>query len=423
MLIFSNSPEQQYRGIFIFEVLMLLAKLLMIAFVSYLSHSPALLLSMALIFIVELLSKLLIYRLATKQQLIFSSLIFTLLLLELLFLSSYLYFIGGATNALISLLLLPIAISAILLNQQQTWLIAATALICYTLLMTFNLPLTFDSANDHQHGMTEKSHYWAMWGTFFISTLVLTTFVLSMAQAIKERDSNIANYREKQLRSEQVVALGTMAASATHELATPLSTMQLISDDFNCIDDSNERAAQMALMQQQLTRCHDILAQLRHNTTLLKDNENIPINARLFFNEVIDTWSVVRPDILYDVDINQLNQQQINTHATLASAIMNLLNNAADASLEQQKNLIEISFTLHQQPTMIEMSIRHYGKKMNIELQNQLGSIAVSNKKNGMGIGVFLANASIEKLHGQVTLSNLDYGVLTQVYLPVIENS
>ncbi|NRA60497.1 MAG: HAMP domain-containing histidine kinase [Psychrobium sp.] len=378
---------------------------------------------MTLIFMGELLSKLLIYRLAIKKLLALPPLIFTLLLLDVLFLSGYLYFIGGATNALISLLLLPIAISAILLNQQQTWLIAATALICYTLLMTFNLPLTFDTANGHQHGMTQDSHYWAMWGTFFISTLVLTTFVLSMAQAIKERDSNIANYREEQLRSEQVVALGTMAASAAHELATPLSTMQLISDDFECIDNSDERAAQMALMQQQLTRCHDILAQLRHNTTQLKDNKHISVNAKLFFNEVIDTWSVVRPDISYDVDINQLNQQHIKTHATLASAIMNLLNNAADASLEQQKNQIEISFTLCQQQTMIEMSIRHYGNKVNIELQNQLGNIAVSNKKNGMGIGVFLANASIEKLHGQVTLSNLDYGVLTRVYLPVIENS
>lgn len=419
MTIFSKTANNQYRGIFIFEALMLVAKLLLIGFVGYFSHSSGPVANMSVIFVIELSLKVVIYRLATNQQLSFSTLVFSLLLFDVVFLAGYLYFIGGATNALISFLLLPVAISAILLSKKQTWFIAILSVACYTLLMEFNLPLMIGEMSEQHHNMASNSHFWGMWGTFFISTLVLTVFVVSMAQAVKERDSYIANYREEQLRSEQVVALGTMAASATHELATPLSTMQLISDELDVISDPVEHAEQIKLMQQQLARCHTILGQLRLNTTELKHDDGENVNARLFFHDVVERWSVVRPEIEFSIEDGDLSQQQVKTHATLVSALMNLLDNAADASLDNDYNTIEINLAIEDK--MVAMAIRNYGRPISLELLSQLGSVTISNKKNGMGIGFFLANTSIEKLNGQVSLTNLSSGVLTRVFLPVIE--
>ena len=52
-----------------------------------------------------------------------------------------------------------------------------------------------------------------------------------MAQAIRSRDAQLARQREEALRNERIVALGTLAAGAAHELGTPLSTMAVVLGD------------------------------------------------------------------------------------------------------------------------------------------------------------------------------------------------
>ena len=74
-------------------------------------------------------------------------------------------------------------------------------------------------------------HLVGMWVNFVLSAGFIAFFVVRMAQAIRLRDAELARQKENALRNERIVALGTLAAGAAHELGTPLSTMAVVLAD------------------------------------------------------------------------------------------------------------------------------------------------------------------------------------------------
>lgn len=152
--------------------------------------------------------------------------LFVALLLDTAFWITWLYFSGGATNAFISLLLLPIAIAAVILPRWAPWTLTFISTLAYSV-MLYAVP---DSQMQH-HGMNMSSHYLGMWFNFVISSLVLTTSVAFIAKRMRRQDAELAYMREAQLRQEKLLALGTASAQMAHQLATPLSSLRLLVDE------------------------------------------------------------------------------------------------------------------------------------------------------------------------------------------------
>ena len=137
-----------------------------------------------------------------------------------------LYFSGGATNPFVSLMLVPVVIAAISLRPRWTWLLAATASAYYAGLLFVYQPLAVADPLA-AYGM----HLAGMWFNFLLSAALIAFFVARMHAALRTRERALAELREKQLRDERIVALGTQAALAAHELATPLATLQTTAHD------------------------------------------------------------------------------------------------------------------------------------------------------------------------------------------------
>ena len=147
--------------------------------------------------------------------------LFAQLCIDVLALSVLLYYGGGSTNPFISLFLLPLVIAAATLPPRYTWSMAALTDACYSLLIVYYIPLP------HIHNSGDdafNAHVLGMWIGFAISTAVVAYFVVQMAQAVRARDEMLARVREEVLRNERIVALGIQAASAAHEMGTPLAT-------------------------------------------------------------------------------------------------------------------------------------------------------------------------------------------------------
>jgi two-component system, sensor histidine kinase RegB len=95
---------------------------------------------------------------------------------------------------------------------------------------------------------------------------------------------------------------------------------------------------------------------------------------------------------------------------------LNLLNNAADASSEE----IELHGTWDHRSLLIEILDRGPGLSADILANAGKPFFTTKAPGHGFGIGLFLANATIERLGGTVQLFNrAEGGACTRISLPL----
>ena len=352
------------------------------------------------------------------------------LLIDIGVLTGLLYFTGGSTNPFVTLYLLPLSIAAAILPAVYTWAVAGATLSCYTLLMFIHLPLPQGPGSfallatlfpggltgEHDaHGLQAdfNLHVLGMWFNFALSAVLIAWFVARMAQSLRELDQRLAAAREAALRNEQLVALGTLAAGAAHELGTPLSTIAVIATELErnhghdsaLVDD-------LRLLRAQTERCKAILTGLsaRAEAATLLPCED-------YLKKLMEQWQLLRPQIEINTHfVGIKSAPALTVERTLDQALLNLLNNAADVSPQG------IEFDGRWDETRLTLEIRDRGPGISTEVAAQAGTAFFTTKSpsGGLGIGLFLANATIERFGGTVKLFNREGGgACVRVTLPL----
>jgi len=356
---------------------------------------------------------------------------------DVLALSVLLYYAGGSTNPFVSLFLLPLVIAAATLPAAYTWAMAALTTASYTLLLKFYLPLPIaHPAMDHDmmdHDMSMAAappdaafnmHVLGMWLGFVLSVVVIAYFVVKMAEAVRARDETLAKIREETLRNERIVAVGLQAASAAHEMGTPLSTLAVVIGELQheaaaLPDMPPEWQENLHLLDGQVRNCRRILDKMLANAQddAQPDTGAAPPQAvETFLRATLDEWQLLRPSVpchFAPAPTETGTCAQLPADTALRAALLNLLNNAADASPDR----IDCRARWDARELMLE--ICDYGQGFRPELAPQIGSAFFTTKQSGHGLGLFLANASIERLNGTVRLLNRDDGATTVVTLPL----
>ena len=341
---------------------------------------------------------------------------FAQILIDVLALGALLYFSGGSTNPFVSLYLLPLTITAAALPWAFTWVMAVITIGCYSLLLFYYVPLPHDHS---EHNSEFTLHVSGMWLAFVLSTVLIAWFVVKMGISIRERDKDLSRAREQALRDEQIIALGTLAAGAAHELSTPLSTMAVVSRELQKDHAENsELQNNISILRDQINQCKHTLTQLLADAGQTRAEDASGQTVDRFLREILDKWKLMRPTVQFTYHCNGVHPvpQIINTQS-LGQSILNLLNNAADASLEN----IEIKSDWDNKELRLE--ILDLGKGLSEETVQRAGQAFFTSKPgHGFGIGLFLANATIERFGGSVRLTNRENGgACTQVRLPLIE--
>jgi len=349
-------------------------------------------------------------------------------------LSVLLYYSGGSTNPFVSLYLLPLVIAAATLPRLHTWGMATLTLSCYSLLMLWYVPLPMMSGHaqhdantmpaEHMHHQMPaapmagngdeafNTHILGMWLGFVISTIVVAYFVAEMARAVRQRDAQLNRVREETLRNERIVALGMQAAGAAHELGTPLSTMAVVIGELR-----HDTAAlpewrdSLTLLDGQVRACRTILDKLLANA---QDGAGMqPLDE--FLAETLNEWQLLRPVVRYSYRTSGIQAAPpMRIDPALRAALMNLLNNAADASPEG------IEIHAHWDSARLTLKIHDHGPGLTSAVAASVGNAFFTTKEHGRGLGFFLANATLEKQGGTVRLFNREGGgATTEVTLPL----
>jgi two-component system sensor histidine kinase RegB len=245
-----------------------------------------------------------------------------------------------------------------------------------------------------------------------------------MGISIRERDKDLALAREQALRNEQIIALGTLAAGAAHELGTPLATMAVVTGELQHeYAQNSEFQNNVRILRDQISHCKRTLTQLLADAGQARAEDVSGQAVDSFLRQVLDKWQLMRPSVKFTYHASGVEPppQILNTQL-LSQSILNLLNNAADASLKHIE--VEVKWN-HSE---LHLQILDYGEGLSGEAVQRAGQAFFTTKPRGQGfgIGLFLANANIERFGGSVRLMNRegqDGGACTEVILPLIRQS
>lgn len=364
---------------------------------------------------------------------------FAQLLLDVASLGALLYFSGGATNPFISYLLVPLSIAAAILPSVYTVALALIGVGIYSALLFFYQPLAIfqpDAADLAAHvamghmpaaGTPRlNAHIFGMWCNFAISSLLITYVVARMAATVREQQAELNRHREDTLHNEQLLAVATLAAGTAHELGTPLGTMTVLLDDMRS-DDAGLQG-DIELLKQQVTTCRTTLKNLVNTAQSHSDQSaaggsdaphQTPSTLTDALHRLLERWQVLRPRAAYQLQLHRTEPApRLLVDETLQQAIINLLNNAADTD----SGPIDISADWDD--TWITLHIRDRGPGIALELADKLGKPFVTTKHGkGLGLGLFLSHATIERHGGDIRLFNHpDGGTDAVLRLPVLND-
>ena len=266
----------------------------------------------------------------------------------------------------------------------------------------------------HGDGDSFSLHIMGMWTGFVFGTLIVAYFVSRLGKLLHQQQTDLHIAHEQAVRDEQLVTLGTLAASTAHELNTPLGTVALISQTLYEDCDTEDTREQLHVIHTQIDRCKDALSNLSACAGNLSVEGGRNMTADEFIQTLISNWKKRRTNSSISCQIERESPAPvILIDDSLTHALNNILDNAADASPED----IELQAQWDDQNIIID--IYDNGPGLDGEALDHLGKRPYSNKQDGLGLGLFIAYAVIKRFGGTVSLNNRESGgVQTHITLP-----
>lgn len=301
-------------------------------------------------------------------------------------------FSGRAANPFIYYLLVLVAIGATLFPRRVSWFFTLLSVAAYTLLLYMDLDA------HRQHGFSNfQWHLVGMWVNFVGSALLLNLFVSKLSTALRDREIALAKAREQTLKHEYLVGIGTLAASTVHALGTPLSTMAVILGELQNIEDDES----ISLLKAQIERCKCTMENL---SKLAEPGvEESPIRVIERVSGLRDYYQLLNPAVMPIFSVaDAVGQVPIAGSMLLQYALTSLIDNAVRAAV----SAVQVEATFDTKTNRVAFSIIDDGPGLAPELIDSFGQPMSAKNRGGLGIGIFLANSTIEQLQGDIVLYN-----------------
>jgi two-component system, sensor histidine kinase RegB len=373
--------------------------------------------------------------------------VFSQICIDVFSIAAMLYLTGGASNPITWVFLLPLIITAIMLPQAYAWYMVILTTSMYSILIAFNVPLPsiephmpnpgllHPSSNMANTEMLQKAHaisdnhyynlhMFGMWFGFVFSAGLVAFFVTELAKTLKNRERSLAEARENALRDERVVALGTLAASAAHDMGTPLGTIAIVVHDLiqdypvRHFPEFNEK---MEILQNQVNRCKEALSLMSASAGEMRAESGKVMLLTNYLDDVLYQWRTHKPiaKLQFFIDPEVAVDANIIAERTLTHALINILNNAAEATAPERGIEFHALWTMQE----LTLKIRDYGPGFPAELVDFVGKQPVTSKNKGLGVGLFLTYSTINRMGGKIDLVNIETGgACVEITLPLLIN-
>lgn len=333
---------------------------------------------------------------------------------DVLAFSALLYFTGGPENPFSFLYLVPIAIAAITLRSAWTWALVFLSLASSAVLFADHRPLP--TTGDHAEHMA--LHLRGMWVAFGVAAAFIVYFLLRVRRALAARDAELEASHSLAARQQRLAALATLAAGAAHELATPLSTIAVVAKELERqAGAAGLDPADVRLMRDEVERCRRILARMRTDAGDPAGERFARVSVRDLLADCLGDPAADRVALSID-DAASEAAAALPRHA-FAQALRGLVDNACQASPAGTPVSVRVAGDSQRGGVVFEIADR--GAGIPASVLDRVGEPFFTTKPagRGMGLGVFLARAIVERAGGELSIASVPgSGTTARLWIP-----
>jgi two-component system, sensor histidine kinase RegB len=342
-----------------------------------------------------------------------------LMQLDLLTLTAMLHITGGADNPFCFFYFVNLAVGGVMILPRAAWSLTLTAIAAYLFLLILSPPFEIFSVEPRIE---------SAWQTFsrlfaFVTCCsVVTYFVTLTAGESQNRHEELLAIQRSQESQRRLQGLTTLAAGAAHELATPLSTIDVVirelSRHLEHCDKPESVNHDLKLIDDELERCRQILGRMRSAAGDLAGERF----RKTTVGDLIDaTLEGIRDP--HRVDVTDGTERTETTplwvpSETVAQAIRNLIHNGLDASGSDGRVRLESNVTIDS----VVFTISDSGEGMSDGILRRTSEPFFTTKEpgRGIGLGLFLTRNVVSQLGGELRLeSRPGVGTRATVEIPL----
>ncbi|MCB0308468.1 MAG: HAMP domain-containing histidine kinase [Bdellovibrionales bacterium] len=338
------------------------------------------------------------------------------LFLDVLLLTTLLYFSGGPMNPFSALYLVHIVLALIILSELWAWIISCTSLICFG-----SLFFHYHSIPKLHHHHDMGVHLLGMWVALGVTSIIIVYFVRHILKSVTILEADLESNREQTRRRDKILSLGTFATGAAHELSTPLSTIALIAKELEIKlkNESSRIKADIQAIQKETSRCKTILFNLSAYSGQQQGEALTKITLEKLTQDIIAPY---QSDLLADLPTNLLvhipsDQKHLELTTPLEAVRMclrNIVQNALDVSdkvvinakIDNGRVIFEVS---DQGPGISDAIIEHLGEPF----------VTTKKSEKGMGLGLYVTYAILDQIDGKLTYKTNSQGSVFTIDIPV----
>jgi two-component system sensor histidine kinase RegB len=294
------------------------------------------------------------------------------------------------------------------LRPSWSWALAALSFACFGALFIRHVWLPLDNSTHARLMEHVHTHLSGMWIAFGVAAAFIVHFVTRVNRALHESEIELRQASVLAARNEKLASLATLAGGAAHELATPLSTIAVVAKEVERRIErgtsSEDLAADARLIREQVERCREILQQLATWS-------GEPIGESI---EAVDLGELVRSaangvgnDRVEIVDSTASVDRTVNVPArAVTQALRAVIDNAVRASGPDARVTVKLSAEARR----FFIEVVDSGSGMTRDVLDRAGEPFFTTRPpgSGMGLGLFLTRAVIERIGGEVVLDSIE---------------
>jgi signal transduction histidine kinase len=314
-------------------------------------------------------------------------------------------------------------------------LVVQIFLLCIRLILLYTQD-TFPQTNIYSESSLVTAIRWTWFSSsmfWYAPTISIFSELFLEDKNTSTRENNISKLliKEKEtliyeaLKANKTMATSALTASLAHELNQPIAAINLnIASLKICL----ERNIQDKKTQYEIIE--SLLNDSQHASKIIGLLRNIFIDKKDFFDivnckDLIDkALNYVAPGlkeagITVHLDTEENLLIKVNS-SEVVQVFLNLLNNSIDALSSQPQTQRIISLKVFREGHFIHFSILDNGPGISAELMPNLFNLFETNKKSGMGLGLWLCQYIVTRNQGSIYSENVEDGAKFVILFPVL---